>query len=160
MKKSLLISCVMAVGLLGACSPDSSENTDKEKRFSNKTEQKEKATNDLNKPVVVDGIELAVKQEETTDIKKDKETKRLYSFNISGKNVSSTNKGLGSIDFQLKTTKGKIIKVDDSLATFGNEIKKDKTIKGKAYFSVNANEKVSEIEYKPVDDVLVAWKIK
>ncbi|EUJ30953.1 hypothetical protein MFLO_09667 [Listeria floridensis FSL S10-1187] len=59
----------------------------------------------------------------------------------------------------MKTAKGKIIKVDDSLATFGNEIDKDKTIKGKAYFSVNANEKVSEIEYKPVDDVLAAWKI-
>ncbi|MBC1936805.1 hypothetical protein HCA69_10535 [Listeria grandensis] len=163
MKKTVLISCIIAVGLLGGCSLAESEKIDQVNQGTNQTKQvdkQEKVADDLNKPVVVDGIELTVKQEETTDMKKGDLTNRLYSFSISGKNISTTKKGLGAIDFLVKTTNGKKIKVDDSLETFGNEIEKDKTITGRAYFSVGANEKVSEIEYKPADDVLMVWKIK
>ncbi|EUJ30954.1 hypothetical protein MFLO_09672 [Listeria floridensis FSL S10-1187] len=78
MKKTALISCVMVVGLLSACSPAASEKTETINQGEDQTKQVEKqnkTTNDLNKPVVVNGIELVVKQEETKDVKKRRSNK-------------------------------------------------------------------------------------
>lgn len=78
-------------------------------------------------PVVVNGIQLTLdKQEVTKAISKDQKEQNLYTFRVTGKNVSSINKGLGSADFILKTKDNKTLETDYNYAAFGGEIQPEK----------------------------------
>ncbi|EUJ31340.1 hypothetical protein MFLO_08947 [Listeria floridensis FSL S10-1187] len=112
----ILLSAALLV-ILGACS---SGNSAKEK----KRPVTRTATEKMNKPIVVNGMELTVSQEKTRSVKAGKQIKDLYGFKIRGENISNAKVGLGSIDFVLLTSDGKEVSIDDSLETFGNEIEK------------------------------------
>ena len=107
------------------------------------------STNNFFYSIVVFGMELTLKQLKTTTVSKNegKETKSLYGFEINGKNISSAKLGLGAIDFVVTTTDGK-------------EHRIDKTISGKAYFSIDKDQKIEQIQYKPVDKVLASWNVE
>lgn len=134
--------------------------TDKTKE---KTEsQQKKTTNKFNRPIVADGVEITVKQLKTADAANgtDKSTKSLYGFKISGKNMTSDpNKGIGAIDFVLKTTDGKVHQIDDTVTNFGKAIEEGQTVSGNAYFSIDKDQKVAKLQYKPSDKVLISWPI-
>lgn len=124
---------------------------------------KQKATdNQFNKPIVANGMEITVKKLKTVDSANGttKSSKNLYGFDISGKNISSgTKKGLGAIDFTLKTTDGKTHQIDDRVNNFGNEVSEGETVSGKAYFSIKKSEQVEALQYKPIDKVLISWQL-
>ncbi|WP_239256600.1 DUF4352 domain-containing protein [Listeria ilorinensis] len=143
MKKAglLLVVCILLV--LTACG--------------NKTDNQKEDT--LDKPIVVDNLKMNVKAMDTAEKVSDKKKQTLYTFTVSGENVSSSKKGLGSIDFILKTEDGKEVKIDDSLATFGDEIEPGKSIEGKVYFSLGEGQKASKLIYKPADKELAEWDV-
>ena len=124
--------------------------------------QKQASANKLGESIVVDGIELTLKQIKTSIVSKNegKETKSLYGFDINGKNITSAKLGLGAIDFVVITEDGKEHRIDDTISNFGNEIEPDKTISGKAYFSIDKGKTIEKIQYKPVDKVLASWRLK
>lgn len=163
MKKLAIGLSLIAMLLLGACSATTNDSKETTKR-EDKTEvvQKQASTNKLGEAIVVDGMELTLKQLKTTTVSKNegKETKSLYGFEINGKNISSAKLGLGAIDFVVTTTDGKEHSIDDAVSNFGNEIEPDKTISGKAYFSIDKGQKIEKIQYKPVDKVLVSWNVE
>lgn len=163
MKKLAIGISVTTILFLGACSTTTNESKDSTKK-GDKTEvvQKQTTANKLDEPIVVDGIELTIKQLKTTIVSKNegKENKLLYGFDIHGKNISGAKLGLGAIDFIVTTTDGKEHKIDDTVSNFGNEVEFDKSISGKAYFSIDKDQKVKQIQYKPIDKVLASWDVK
>ncbi|EOD7438602.1 DUF4352 domain-containing protein [Enterococcus faecium] len=109
--------------------------------------------------VIVNGLELTLSgfsQKEMVTANQKKQ--QVYVVHVKGKNVSSSDKGLGAIDFVLKTTDGKTHQVTSELASFGNELQNSKSIEGDLYYSLSKNEKPKMVEYKPTDKVLYSWK--
>ena len=162
--KKLAIGLSLTVMLfLGACSATTNEG-EKTAKKEDKTEavQKQASANKLGKAIVVDGLELTLNQLKTTTVSKNegKETKSLYGFDINGNNISTTKLGLGAIDFVVITTDGKEYRIDDTVSNFGNEIEPEKTISGKAYFAIDKEQKIEQIQYKPMDKVLASWNVK
>ncbi|EIA19563.1 hypothetical protein X560_1499 [Listeria fleischmannii 1991] len=152
MKKVLLSIGLGSVLLLAACSP----GTGDEKKTDTKATETAKAET---KDTVVDGLKIKVKKQEVDEKVSDKKKQQLYTFTISGENMSSTNKGLGAVDFVLKTKDGKEIEVDPSMAMFGDEIKPGKTLEGKASFAVDEKQTATKLLYKPLDKVLAEWDV-
>ncbi|EUJ17338.1 hypothetical protein PGRAN_16092, partial [Listeria grandensis FSL F6-0971] len=101
MKKIIIAGSIAALTVLGACSA----NTDtKEETKKAATDTKKPATDNKktakSEPIVVNGIQLTLDgQEITKAISKDQKEQNVYTFRVTGKNVSSINKGLGSVDF-------------------------------------------------------------
>ncbi|MBC1521344.1 DUF4354 domain-containing protein [Listeria aquatica] len=108
---------------------------------------------------VIDGIRIKVEQRHIDEKVKNQKTQLLYTFVISGENVSSVNKGLGSIDFILKTKSGKEVRVDSSMAMFGDEIEPGKRIKGKVSFALDKKQIGTKLVYKPVNKELAEWDV-
>lgn len=161
MKKIVMLISFSAILLLGACSVNG-KNATKNKDNTTQTTKSKETNNKLNKAIVANGMEITVKQLKTVDSGNgsSKSDKDLYGFDITGKNISSgTKKGLGAIDFILKTTDGKTHKIDDSVNNFGNEVTEGKRVSGKAYFSIKKSETVEALQYKPIDKVLISWKL-
>ena len=163
MKKLAIGLILTAMLLLGACSATITNSKETNKKEDNtETIKKQSSANKLGETIVVNGMELTLKQLKTTKVLKNdgKETKVLYGFEINGKNISDAKLGLGSIDFLVTTSGEKEHTIDDTASNFGNEIEPDKTISGKAYFSIDEDQKVEQIQYKPMDKVLASWKVK
>ncbi|WP_088809675.1 MULTISPECIES: DUF4352 domain-containing protein [Listeria] len=152
MKKALISIGLSSVLLLTACSSDGNQEYKAEK-----TEQKAKAET---KDTVVDGLKIVIKNQEVNEKVTEKETQKLYTFTISGENMASTNKGLGAVDFVLKTKDGKEFEVDPSMAMFGDEIKPGKTLEGKASFAIPENQTAMKLIYKPLDKELAEWDVE
>lgn len=152
MNKLLIILGIVIVSILSACSS-------KEIKADQEVEQVKKSGK-LGEAVVAEGIELEVMQNKATSIVKKKKKKILYRFKVSGTNVSQSTKGLGAIDFVLKTKAGKEIKIDDSVEAFGDTINAEKSISGTVYFSVDQNVEISKLVYKPRNKEVVSWKVK
>ncbi|MBC9722798.1 MAG: DUF4352 domain-containing protein [Lactobacillus sp.] len=149
-----LLCGLSLVLLLSACSTQkkSSNTTD----TTGTAESSQITKNDT----IVDGIELKVSgvtKKTVVDAKKKKCT--VYFAKVEGKNVSSSAKGLGAIDFLLKMKDGKEKEVSTDLNSFGNEIQPEATIKGELYFPLKENEIPKSIEYKPANDVLYSWNV-
>lgn len=145
------ISLVLLV-LLGACSGDNAA----EKEQKNQTE-KTSEKNLANKSQVVDGLKITIKKQEENEKVEGKKKENLYTFTIEGENASSVKKGLGSIDFVLKTKDKKEVKLDDSLATFGNELKSGEKLSGKVSFATN--KAPDKLVYKPNGKELAEWSV-
>ncbi len=160
MKKWIMTLSALFLVFLAACSNSAETKNDKTESKQTVKSGSESNNSDLNKAIVVNGLELTVKQNKSSEMKKGEQTKKLYSFTVKGKNVGNTKSGLGSIDFVLKTKDNKEIQIDDSLENFGNEISKGKAISGPVYFSVAEKLNVQKIEYKPEDKVLASWEVK
>ncbi|MSD83867.1 DUF4352 domain-containing protein [Lactobacillus curvatus] len=161
MKKLVMLMSFSSILLLGACSTKENSASKANNDTAQTTKQKE-TTNQFNKAIVANGMEITVKKLKTVDSANGttKSSKNLYGFDISGKNISSgTKKGLGAIDFTLKTTDGKTHQIDDRVNNFGNEVSEGETVSGKAYFSINKGEKVQSLQYKPMNKVLISWQL-
>lgn len=152
MKKFLISIGLVGILLLSACSG----NTDSAKKTD--TDQTEKAKVE-EKNIVVDGLKIKIKKQEVNQKVSNKKKQQLYTFTISGENMSSTNKGLGAVDFVLKTKDGKEIQIDTSMAAFGNEIKPGKKLEGKASFVVDEKQAATKLIYKPLDKELAEWDV-
>lgn len=150
MKKIWISLGVISVLILSACAGQSekSSSTDHKQAISAKT-----------KAIVANGLKIEVKKQEVNQKAEGKKQQQLYTFSIEAENVSAINKGIGAIDFVLKLKNGKEIKVDPSMAAFGDELKKGKSIKGTASFAVNSNETASKLVYKPVEKGLAEWDV-
>lgn len=156
MKKALIIISLGAVLFLAACS----ENTKSEKNTDTKqTEKAEVEAKVEDKDTVVDGLKIKIKKQEVNKKVSNSKTQQLYTFTISGENMSSTNKGLGAVDFVLKTKDGKEIQIDPSMAAFGNEIEPNKQLEGKASFAVDEKQTATKLVYKPLDKELAEWEV-
>lgn len=137
----------------------STEQTTTEQSTAKKEEKAVEEKQQLNEPLVIDGLEITVSQLETSNIIVDGQNKKLYGFDVHGKNISSVAKGLGAIDFVLTTEDGKEYELDDSISAFGNELKQEEEIEGKIYFSIESGKKVKTVGYKPSNEVLISWEI-
>lgn len=163
MKKIMIGISLIALLLLGACSASGT----KEKKVSEKNEdtgetKKQSGASKLGETIVVDGLEITIKQLKTTTVVKNegKDKKDLYGVEITGKNIGSIPMGLGAIDFIVTTADGKEHKIDDSVTNFGDEIVQDKSLTGKAYFVIEKDQKIAQLQYKPSDKVLANWDLK
>lgn len=87
-----------------------------------------------------------------------KKKQTIYSVHVKGKNVSADMKGLGAIDFLLKTDKGEQT-INMDFTSFVDEMDKGETIEGDLYFQLKKGETPKAIEYKPTDKVMYSWKI-
>lgn len=163
MKKFMLGIVLLAILFLGACSSSSTKKkSTNEKKENSSLTKKEVSASNLDEPIIVNGLELTIKQLKTKTMvgNEGKDKKSVYGVEISGKNIGSGASGLGAIDFVVTTTDGKEHKVDDNFMNFGDEIPQDKTLSGKAYFVIDKNQKIAQLQYKPVDKVLVSWNLK
>ncbi|EUJ47792.1 DUF4352 domain-containing protein [Listeria rocourtiae] len=112
-------------------------------------------------PVVVNGIQLTLdKQEVTKAISKDQKEQNLYTFRVTGKNVSSINKGLGSADFILKTKDNKTLETDYNYAAFGGEIQPEKTLSGPVSFTLNKDQKATKLIYRIGKKEMMSWDVE
>ena len=110
--------------------------------------------------VIVNGLELTVGQFSQKNMVDDGGKQHsVFTAHVTGKNVSGATKGLGAIDFVMKTADGKEQEVTADLSSFGNEIESTKTIEGDLYFSLDKKETPKAIAYKPADKVLYSWDI-
>ncbi|WP_348921855.1 DUF4352 domain-containing protein [Enterococcus rotai] len=115
---------------------------------------------DKGTPVVVDGIEITISDMQTREAVGEKQAKQtLYSFHVKGKNISFSEKGLGSIDFILKTKDGKEHTISENYNIFGDGIDENEEIEGDLYFLLDNDAEVESLEYKPLDDVLMTWEL-
>lgn len=112
-----------------------------------------------NNGIVVEGLKVSLDQVEINEATKDGETKKLYTFTVTGENLSSDNKGLGSIDFQLETKNHERVELDYTLATFGNEIKPGESLTGKVSFMVDEDDQANKLLYVVQDKTLAEWEI-
>jgi len=145
---------LMTVGLFGCTrSKENTEVKDEQAvRFSNSTAKK---------GIVVEGLKISFSDAEIlSKVETGKNKKDVYVFTVKGENVSGAVKGLGSIDFQLKTADGEVHAVDSSFAVFGDEIKPGEDISGTIAFSVMPNQKVTSVAYTPADKELMEWKVE
>ncbi|MBC1576045.1 DUF4352 domain-containing protein [Listeria booriae] len=153
MKQFVLIMGIISTVILGACAAPTETNV---KQESNKQE----VTKDVQDSKVVNGIKLTLeKQEIVKAISKDNKETNLYTFIVTGVNVSSINKGLGSADFILQTADGKRLDVDYNFLSFGDEIKPGKSIKGPVSFSLKKDQKASKLIYRIGDKELLSWEV-
>jgi Telomeric repeat-binding factor 2. len=113
--------------------------------------------------LLVNDLDLLVNhftEKNMVNIQQKKQEKRtVFTAHVVGKNISRTSKGLGAIDFRLKTAKGKEISVSSNFVSFGEEIPADATIKGDLFFELSEGDKPAEIEYKPATKVLATWTV-
>lgn len=161
MKKMLMLISFSSILVLGACSAKDNNLSKPNNNTTQTTNQKE-TDNKFNKSIVANGMEITVKKLKPVDSANgsSKSSKNLYGFDILGKNISSgTKKGLGAIDFILKTTDGKTHKIDDTVNNFGNEVSEGRVVSGKAYFSINKDKTVESLQYKPLNKVLISWQL-
>lgn len=148
MKKILVIIGLGMILLLSACS--GSRNT-------NETTKVESAKE--SKSTIIDGIKIKIKKQELDEITVDGKIKQLLTFTVSGENISSTERGLGSVDFILKTKDGKELEVDPSMTMFGEAISPGKTLTGKVSFTLNEKQTATKLIYKPLDKKLAEWEV-
>ena len=109
--------------------------------------------------LIVNGGEMTLTDfGEKTLLDTNQKKQNIYSVHVKGKNVSADMKGLGAIDFLLKTDKGEQT-INMDFASFGDELDKGETIEGDLYFQLKKGETPKAIEYKPTDKVMYSWKI-
>ncbi len=145
-KEKLKFICLslMAVLVLGGCS---------------QADQKKDTQKKSSESVIVNGLELELSGfEEKKMLDVNQKEQDVYTVHVKGKNVSSSNKGLGAIDFILETKDGKEVEVTSDLASFGGEVKTSGTIEGDLFFTLKSNQEPSEVQYKPEKDDLYSWK--
>lgn len=168
MKKIIIAGSIAALTVLGACSANTDTkdtNTTKEETKKAATDTKKPATDNKKtaktEPVVVNGIQLTLdKQEITKAISKDQKEQNLYTFRVTGKNVSSINKGLGSADFILKTKDNKTLETDYNYAAFGGEIQPEKTLSGPVSFMLNKDQKATKLIYRIGKKEMMSWDVE
>lgn len=145
MKKLISLLCLAALMLLAACSVDAEEK---------KTSTKEKT-------IIVEGLQLDLtKQQVTPSLSKDKKEQKVYLFTITGKNLSTMKKGLGSADFVLKTKDGKQLAPDYHLASFGSEIQPNKSLTGNISFTLKKDQQADKLIYQLNNKDITSWKAK
>lgn len=162
MKKKILIIGLGLTLLLASCDAnennktDSSGNSIKIEKKENKKTKEEKS----DKITVVDGLEITISDMQAREAVGDKQTKQtLYSFHVKGKNISFSEKGLGSVDFVLKTADGKEHTISENYNIFGNGVLENEEIEGDLYYLLDKAAEVRSLEYKPVDKVLMTWEL-
>lgn len=158
MKKMMICLGLSSFLILGACS-NHTDTTETKRDSSEKQTQTQKKAENASTYKVIDGLKIKVNKPEVDEKISKNKTQNLYTFTISGENVSSVAKGLGSIDFALKTKDGKILGLDYTMAMFGDEIKPGKKIEGKVSFALDKNQTPAELLYKPSDKVLAEWDV-
>lgn len=146
MKKLLVSMGLSMILLLSACSGNTSEIDKSE-------------TAETTKSTIVDGIKLKLKKQELDEITIDGKTKQLFTFTVSGENIASTERGLGSVDFVLKTKDGKEVDVDPSMVMFGEAISPGKTLEGKVVFTLDEKQTATKLIYKPLEEALAEWEV-
>lgn len=111
--------------------------------------------------VVIDGLEIQFSEVKTTDIVTQKDDERiLYTFPVTGKNLSSVSKGLGATDFKLVAMDGKTYEIDHSFVIFGDSVAPGERIEGELNFSLEGKTLPEKLTYQPTDKVVKTWKIK
>lgn len=108
---------------------------------------------------VINGMKITIENQEVNDKIVDGETLQLYTFTITGKNMSSMSTGLGSIDFILKTKEGDIVEYDHSLAMFGNEILTGESLEGQVSFVLDKEQEADKLVYRPGEEELAEWDV-
>ncbi|EIA19709.1 DUF4352 domain-containing protein [Listeria fleischmannii] len=161
MKKLMVIFSAMLLIALGACSTSNEADTKKEssKTNENKTVAVTKQDNTI---ATTNGLEITLDSSKVTNAtdKNGKSNKKVYSFEVTGTNISNSEVGMGSIEFALKTSDGKKVDPDYAYDSFGDTIENGKSLKGKLYFTVDSNVTASELQYIPGEKVLASWDVK
>ena len=148
------ITCLaLLVVILSGCGVQgNTKNNDK-----TNTSQESKVTDSI----IINGLELKLSGfEQKKMIDENQKEIQVYTAHVFGKNVSSSEKGLGAIDFILNTDKDTEVKVTTKLSSFGSSISSGKEVKGDLYFEIPKGENPNSISYAPVDKNLYKWKIK
>lgn len=163
MKKKVLIIGLGLTLLLAGCGANENNKTDGS-RDSIKIEKKENSKKakeeQSDKTTVVDGLEITISDMQTREAVGENQAKQtLYSFHVKGKNISFSEKGLGSVDFVLKTADGKEHTISENYNIFGNGISENEEIEGDLYYLLDKDTEVKGLEYKPVDKVLMTWEL-
>lgn len=148
MKKIILIISILLVAMSGCSKKKEVENRDNIKLVEEES-------------VVIDGLEILFSEVEMTDIVNSNEDERfLYTFPVTGKNISSVSKGLGAADFKLVDTDGKTYEIDHTFVIFGDSVAPGETIEGELNFSLAGTALPEKLTYQPIDEVVRTWKIK
>ncbi|MDN3185219.1 DUF4352 domain-containing protein [Enterococcus faecalis] len=156
MKKIILVVLAVSLLIISGCNTKKQvdSNTD------NTTTESTKKQN-FGDSVVLDGLDISLTGlSEKASVNKEGKHQKLYIFDVSATNVVQDVKGFGAIDFVAETEKNKEYTVDTETAAFGGEIKPSETVKGKVYFSIPTDKKISALKYKPAEKTLKTWKIK
>lgn len=155
-KKSFVIIALLGSLLLAGCQNQSEKSADESQLKVETTKQMENKDG----TVIIDGIEMKLSKPEVKKVVSDKKEQKTYTVHVKGKNISSTAKGLGSIDFSGKSEKEKEIAVDSNFSLFGDEIAPEKSVEGDLHFTVDKKDTLKEISYKPGKDSLITWEMK
>ncbi|HFR3101126.1 TPA: hypothetical protein ACHU8X_002550 [Enterococcus faecalis] len=150
------IFIMMSLGILLTCmagceDKGSSKNVDKKDVYK---------SHEVEGSLIADGLKISVSNPKIYKMNTGDAKKNVYTFEISGENVSSSDKGLGSINFVLKMQDGKEVNIDPDLDSFGDEVKKNKSISGPVSFAIEEKNKPQKIIYKVSDKNLAEWDIK
>ena len=163
MKKKILILSLGLTLLLTGCNAKENNKTDgsgESVKIEQKKDTKKSKEEKSDKTTVVEGIEITVSDMQTREAVVENQKKQtLYSFHVKGKNISFSEKGLGSVDFVLKTVDGKDHTISENYNIFGNGIAENEEIEGDLYYLLDKDVEVKSLEYKPVDKVLMTWKL-
>lgn len=110
--------------------------------------------------LIADGLKISVSEPNKEKKNDGKKMQVVYTFHVKGENVSSSERGLGSIDFVLETKDQKILQPDPDMETFGDDIVPGKTIKGPVSFTLDENQKPEKLMYQISDKTLAEWQVK
>lgn len=159
MKKVLLIFSALFVVFLTACSSGASDNKSNEDKKETTKQSVSVSKND--NAVTVDNMKITLENSDVSKVSdKDNSGKKVYSFKVKAENVSNDQKGMGTVDFMLKTSDGKTVMPDYSYASFGDSFEKGESLTGTVYFVLKKDVTPKELQYKPGDDVKATWEVK
>ncbi|EUJ16977.1 DUF4352 domain-containing protein [Listeria aquatica] len=158
MKKVLLIFSALFVVFLTACSSDTSDKTSNDKK---ETTKQSVSVSKNDNTVTVDNMKITLENSDVSKVSDEKDSnKKVYSFKVKAENVSNDQKGIGTVDFLLKTSDGKTVKPDYSYASFGDSFEKGDSLTGTVYFVLKKDVTPTELQYKPSDKVKAKWEVK
>ncbi|MBC1521713.1 DUF4352 domain-containing protein [Listeria aquatica] len=159
MKKTLLIFSALLVVFLTACSSGAGDNKTNDDNKETKKQSVSISKND--NTITIDNMKITLENSDESKVSdKGSSDKKVYSFKVKAENVSNDQKGMGTVDFALKTSDGKTVKPDYSYASFGDSFEKGESLTGTVYFVLKKGVAPKELQYKPGDDVKATWEVK
>ncbi|EHU9676999.1 DUF4352 domain-containing protein [Enterococcus faecalis] len=153
-KSKYLLILIPLIILVAGCS------TEKKSVQTTGTREVTEEKKNVTKPVIIDGLELIIKTQGVKElINSEQKKQQVYVISVESKNVASSEKGIGAIDFKLKLSNKKVVDVTTELSSFGDSIQSGEKLIGELYFPLKDGDKPIQLQYMPANDVLYSWEV-
>lgn len=159
----LALGIALSTGILTGCSLLDSSNEEVKDKQPKKEQQVEQNKSELDITKSINDIKITptkISNYKKREPVERKPPKHVTSVDITVKNISSVEKGIGSLDFIAYDKKGKKINHYGYADSLGDVVGINKTYKGKLYYVVS-KEELKKIEFiDPSTEKKVTWSFK